>query len=288
MLDPGKITLCWPNRIDEAALTGGSFETELPLSLVQERVLAVRAQSVDASHAATWFDVALPQVRPVQVVALARHNLSATAECRVRLYADAAQSVLLWDSGQRAAWPSVYATAQLEWEYDNYWAGTLDEEARELYTPLLTVFSDDVQLARSVRVELFDQGNPDGCLRLGRVIVADAWQPEYNAAYGIAHGFDNADTIAEAGDRTEYFERKRQRRTMALSLEHLSETEAYQRLYGLQRTEGVAGEILYAFGLAERPENFVRTFLARQRQLDPLEHPYHATHTQSLNLLEIL
>lgn len=287
-LDPRKVTLCWPNRIEDASLSGGNWEVSLPLSLVQDRVFAVRAQSVDATEASTQFDATLPQGRPVQVIALAAHNLSADAQYRVRLYADAAQTELLWDSGQQPVWPAVYSTAELEWEYDNFWAGTLDEESRSQYTPLTTIIADDMQMTTSLKVELFDTANPDGYVRLGRVFIASAWQPDYNASYGIQHGFDSATQVSEAGDRTEYFERKRLKRSATMAFDHLSEPEAFQRLYGMQRTEDISGEVLYAFGLSSTPENFSRTFIARQQQLDPLSQPYFATHSHNLNLLEIL
>ena len=287
-LDPTKVTLCWPNRIDEAALTGGSFETGLPLSLVQDRVMAVQAQTTDTQPSSTWFDITLSRARPVQTVALAAHNLTASAQYRVRIYADVDQVQLLWDSGRVDVWPAVYSTDQLEWEYDNFWSGNLDDEERGQYTPLMTVFADEIQMAHALRVELYDTSNPDGAIRLGRVFLGDAWQPAYNASYGITHGFDDATDVVEAGDRTEYFDRKRLRRTASLALEHLSEAEAYQRIYALQRTEGTSGELLYAYRLDNTPENFSRVFLARQQQLDVLAHPYFATHTGALNLLEVL
>lgn len=288
MLDPTKITLCWPNLVGRATLSGGAYVDTLPLSLVQDPILAVRCKSVDADPASTWFDLVLDTPRPMQVLAIAAHNFSAAASYRVRIYRDAEQQDLLWDSEWRTVWPQLFATSELEWEYDNFWLGTIEEEDRALYTPLLTVFTDDVLLATSARVEIEDVGNGEGAIRFGRLFVADAWQPAYNASFGLRHGFDIATQHAEAGDRTEYAEVKRQRRTASLALEHLSEEEAYQRIYSMQRTQGTHREVLYAVNLRAAPETFSRTFLGRLQTPDPLDHPYAHTHTASLNLMEIL
>ncbi|WP_353980933.1 hypothetical protein [Salinicola endophyticus] len=287
-LNPDTITLCWPNRVERATLSGGAWLDSLPLTLAQDPTLAVRCKSQNADPASTWFDITLDKPRPIQCLAIAAHSFSAPARYRVRIYGDTDRQFLLWDSAWQTVWPQLFATSELEWEYDNYWLGTIAEEDRALYTPLLTVFADEVQLAQQVRVEIDDAGNPEGAVRFGRVFLADAWQPATNVSYGIQHGFDNATEFAEAGDRTEYADVKRQRRTATFSLDWLSEEEAYQRLYSLQRVLGTHGELVYAFNLAARPENFARTFLARQQQLDPLAQPYAFTHTHSLKLLEIL
>lgn len=287
-LDRSKITVCWPNLVDRSTLSGGNFVDTLPLELAQDPTIAVRCKSADASLSSTWFDISLDKPRPFQCLAIAGHTFSASALYRVRIYSDKAQQYLIWDSEWQTVWPQLFATAELEWEYDNFWLGTISEDDRALYTPLLTVFSDEVALAESVRVEIDDQGNPDGCVRFGRVFLADAWQPDVNAAYGIQHGMDNVTSFEEAGDRTEYAEVKRQRRTVVFDLEELSEEEAYQRVFSMHRTQGAHGEVLYAFNLTDRPENFSRMFLARQRQVDPLSQPYYATHSATISLIEVL
>ena len=52
-LNKRKITLCWPNYIGEAALSGGSWEADLPLAHIQNAVFAVRARSTDLSSTST-------------------------------------------------------------------------------------------------------------------------------------------------------------------------------------------------------------------------------------------
>lgn len=285
-LDVNKITLCWPNLIGKSTLSGGSYVANLPLDLVKDEVFAIRCKTTDLLPSSTQFEVALNRVRPVQVVAIAAHNFSASARCRIRLYGE--DGAMLEDSGIFDVWPEMYKSSQLEWEYDNFWSGTLDEEERGQYTPLMTHFTTEMQMTKRVKVELFDPDNIQGFLKFGRVFIADAWQPSINASYGIQHGFDSADAFEEAADRTEYVDAKRLRRTASMSFESLDTAEAYQRLYSMQRTEGMHGEVLYSFDTAAEPENFVRTFIARQRELNAIEQPYFDNHANSLNLLEVL
>lgn len=285
-LSSDKITLCWPNLVRYSTLSGGSFGVDTPLEYAKDEVLSVKATTTDALAASTWCDVTLNRIRPVQVVAVAAHNFSSTAQAQVQVYSEVDE--LLYDSGVFDVWPPLYQTAQLEWEYDNFWSGRLDEEERGQFTPLMTHFLPDVTMAKRVRISLFDEDNPDGHLSFGRVFVADAWQPAINASWGIQHGFDADDEFTEAEDRTEYAYVKRLRRTVQMSLSELDEGEAYQRLFSMDRTEGQHGEILYAFSVDPKPENFVRTFLARQRQLSPIKHPEYANHATDLSLLEVL
>lgn len=285
-LDKNIVTLCWPNLIGKSTLSGGSYVPSLPLNLVRDEVFAIKCKTTDLLPESTQFEVLLNRVRPVHVVAIAAHNFSAAARYRIRLFAE--DGALLEDSGVVDVWPEVYKTSQLEWEYDNFWSGTLDEEERGQYTPLMTHFTENRQMTKRIKVELFDGDNLEGHLKFGRVFIADAWQPSVNASYGIQHGFDSADVFEEATDRTEYVDAKRLRRTASMTFDSLDTTEAYQRLYSMQRTEGMHGEVLYSFDTNASPENFVRTFIARQRDLNPIEQPYYDNHANSLNLLEVL
>lgn len=288
-LNKRKITLCWPNYIGEAALSGGSWEADLPLAHIQNAVFAVRARSTDLSSTSTRLDIALPRLRPVGAVAIAAHNLSSTAQWRIRVYADSAGTELLYDSASLPAWPALYQSTDLEWEYDNYWLGTLGEEDRKDFTPLAYhVFN--AQIGRTISIEIDDANNSDGYIEIGRVLSANVWQPTYNAAYGIQYGHDIDTEFEVAGDpqRTSYADPALPKRTVSVAFEHLDEGEAIQRMLGLQRDLGLHRELLYLPELTESPDTWRRTFVGRLAQTDPIANPYHATYTHTLSLQEIL
>jgi len=288
-LDNRKITLCWPNYTDEATLAGGSWEPGLPLDHLQDGIFAVRARSVDLATASTTLTATLPRLRPVGAVALAAHNLSATAQWRVRIYADAGGTQLLYDSGMLPAWPALYQSPDLEWEYDNYWLGTLGEEDRQEFTAL-AYHVHEVQIARAVRIDIDDASNAAGYIELGRVLIANVWQPTFNAAYGIQYGHEIDTQFETAGDpqRTQYAEPSLPKRTVQAALEHLDEGEAVQSMLGMQRDLGLHRELLYLPELTTSPATWRRAFISRLTQPDPIAHPYHATYTHSLSLQEIL
>ncbi|MES3674595.1 hypothetical protein QC589_01425 [Halomonas elongata] len=284
------MTLCWPNHIDEAALSGGGWEAALPLDQLLNPVMADQARTLDADPANTQFTATLSRSRPIGVVALAKHNISTTAEWRVRVYFDAAGNDLAWDSGWGQVWPSIYATSELEWEYDNFWTGTIDDDERTDFTALATMFLDSPQIARRIDVEISDAGNPDGYVTLGRCLISDAWQPEYNMAYGVTYGYDIGTEFETAGDpgMTEYADPKTPKRTVTFALKHLSQEEGFRRALALQRTQGLHGEVLYTESAEANQSSFAKTFIGRQVSVDPLEHPYYANYANSISLKEIL
>lgn len=289
-LDPDKIALCWPNYIDSAVLSGGQWVSTLPLEHVQDQRFSVVAKSASLELADTQFSITLPKRRPLQTIAIAAHNLSSTAAVRARVYRDAEQTDLVCDTGFQDVWPAVYGADDVVWGDDNFWNRSLTEDDRSNYTPLMTLFFDERQLGISVRVEISDAGNQDGGVILGRVMLADAWQPSYNVTYGIRHGYNTGTEITTAGDsaRTEYARRVTPKRTVNFQLANLNEDEAFLRVHRLQRTQDIVGEILYVYSSRPSPLNFGRTMIARQIELDGIINPYHANFENAMSLLEIL
>lgn len=286
-MDLNKLTICWPNRADQASLSGGNWSTSLPLANVQDRIFAKPARSVGVTTTATKMTVALDKSRAIAAVALAAHNLSAAATVRVRAYDDYAQTTLLYDSGQVMAWPSFYQLEQYEWEDNSYWLGDQTLDVASDYTPLATIFFSDIVVPRSLLIEITDTSNAAGYVEIGRLFVANAWQPEINQSYGVQMGYDNSTAVEEADDGTEYFDRRRQRRTIDTVLAYLSQTE-FGSMYGMQRDMGIDKEILVAFELDQSPEFFYRTFIGRLSKVNPITHPYLGAYSFPLSIREIL
>ena len=68
------------------ALSGGSWESDLPLTNLQDARLAKVARSTNALAASTCFDLDLGTSRSVRVHSLWKHNLSSAATARVRAF----------------------------------------------------------------------------------------------------------------------------------------------------------------------------------------------------------
>jgi len=273
-----------------ATLSGGGWVPTLPLAHVQDRRLSVVAKSASLDPADTRFTLTLPKRLRLHAVAIAAHNLSPTATVRARAYRDAARTDEIADTGVQNVWPIVYTLNDVIWGDDNFWNRRLSEDDRATYTPLMIVFFDERVIGTAVDVELNDPGNPAGAIELGRVILTDAWQPEYNISYGVQHGYNSGTTMTEARDpsRTEYADEVTPKRTVSFDLKHLNEDEAFLRLHRLQRSQDIVGELLYVYSVTSSPANFARAMLCRQEALNPITHPYFANYENPMALLEIL
>lgn len=290
MLEDGKVILCWPNHVNKAAVSGGRWEQELPASNLLGSALAEQARSTDLALTSTQALFTLPRFRPVGVVALAAHNLTAVARWRVTVYFDEQAAEELWQSDWLRVWPAVYATSELEWEYDNYWGGEFDDADRESFTPLAWVFLPNPKIGQAVRIEIDDSSNTAGYVSFGRVFISRVWQPSYNMSYGVQWGYDIDTQFETAGDpnRTEYADPATPKRTVSFALDHLDREEGFRRALAVQREIGLHGEILYAQEAEPSPESFATTFIARQEQVNPLTHPYFDTYSNAMALREIL
>lgn len=285
-----KITLCWPNYVNEATLEGGNWSTQMPVDFLKSQLFSRKATSDSTALTDTQIKASFSRPRPVYLVALAAHNLTTIARWRVRAYYNVNYTDLQYDSGWVDVWPAVYSTAELEWEYDNFWLGTLDEESRGNFTPLTYIFLPEAYIAQSLHIEIDDTTNADGYISIGRLMVSDAWQPDINMSYGVDYGYENNTTVEEANDpnRTEHFDPAVPKRTMSFTLDTLSESEAFNRVHRMQRVQGVHNEVLVAEGVDYRPEKLNRTFIGRIAQPDPISHPYFRTYASSLSFKEIL
>lgn len=291
MLDNGNIVLCYPNRVDESTLSGGSYNPSLPLSNAKSRVFARRARTTNTLPTSTKFEVLINKPRPLLSLAIAAHNFTTSANVRITMFYDSMMTDLAYDSGVVPVWPSIYDSNDLEWEYDNFWLGTVSDDEREQFTPLFVHFIDAeiVPIVQYMRVEIFDEDNPDGYLEFGRIFFADAWQPTINASLGLAYGYEINSEIESALDNTEYFDRKRPRRTINMTLDRMPTTEAFTRIAGIQRELGIDREILIAYSKVEDENAYARRFIGRLTQADPISEPYvDFRHQTSVNIIEII
>lgn len=289
-LERGKVTLCYPNYTNVSTLSGGAWQNNLPLSHLKTPIFSQVARSVDALETSTIINLTTSIARSTDIVALANHNISVSGEIRLRVYSDNNFEFLLWDSGWQAVWPSLFASNTLEWEFDNFWLGTPSEEDRDSLTALLPIFLDNTEVVQSLTIEISDEGNPDGYIQVGRLFMGGAWQPIYNAEYGIAYGHNISTSFETAFDmnQTEYAEVKTPKRTVSLTLNDLTEEEGFQKLMRMQKTQGLHGEILYTEDIERGQGSYVKTFIGRNQDVNPLINPYFNSFSNTINLVEIL
>lgn len=281
----------FPNRIPEATLTGGSWETTLPLNNVKDRRLSKVARSTDDANASTKFDLALTKDRPVKLICLVKNNFSIDATYRIYGSLVSNFATTVYDSGVQEVWEAIYATLDLEWEDDNYWGGKpnveyLTELSENSSLNLIHVLPSTT-LARYWRVEIYDTTNPDGYVEIGRVFIAGQWQVTNNILYGASLGYETNTGIDSALDDTEYFDVRKSYRMFRFELESFDYNEGHAKLLDISRQLGIDKEV-FVIPDPDDTENMTRrAFLGRLNTLNPITYPYFNTNKAGYEVKEI-
>lgn len=284
------ISFGYPNRADEATLSGGSWQATLPRSNLQDRIIAHVARTADATLTSTKFDIQLAQSRSIGALALIGHNFGVLAKVRFR-GADSQANLStapLYDSGWVDVWPAgAIPAALLEWEDDNFWLGTITAEARASYnTPFIHAFAASNQ--QWWRVEIDDTLNADGYVQVGRLFLSGLWSPTYNMSLGMTFAVEDRTVTEEAQGGTEFFDASGKHRVMNLALNWLDESEAYSSLLEIQRMLGISGELLVVPDSGDSTNGFRRNMVGRLVKISPIEAYMYQKYRSTLEIKELV
>jgi hypothetical protein len=266
------VILAYLNRIDDAALSGGSWVPTLPLANLQDRRIGKVARSASHSTVHTTFDIDFGRARLHRVFGLIGHNFTSAAQYRLTYSSVADFSSVALDTGWRDVWPVVYPPGTLPWESPSFWTGRYSDEEIAGYTASAIYILEAVLSARYVRVEINDEENPAGYVELGRVFAGDGYQPTRNAVYGASLAWENRSEVQEALSGAEYFNERRPVRVARIGLEAMDQDEAMARAFELQRQVGVSKEVLFIWDPEDTVHALRRQFLGRLRTLSPIEN----------------
>lgn len=281
------ITLAWPNNADKCALSSPqAFVSTLPLSNLRTPIYQQVARTIGTE---LTIDATASEYIPMSMIGIASHNLSAAATIRIRVYYDDLKTVLLYDSGELPAWPALHQSTDLEWEENAFWLGTARDEDLALYTPLFAHFMENSFTGRVVSLEISDPDNSNGFIELGRLLICRWWEPELNPQYGdVQLNYEEQTERSTANDGTDFFYKKKKRRLAAVNFTNISEEAAYARLFGMLRTQGVDGEIVFSYDREPNAYYVQRTFVGRLQQLDPLNQQSFGLYQSQINLREVI
>ena len=215
------VRFIFPNVADDATLTcSPAAASTLPVTNLQTQTRGElwRSNSViSAQH--IYGD--LSGYQTVSAMALVRHNLTATATYRLRLYDQTAQSgTLLYDSGTVTLGGTLLGWGSFDWGVDPWGSASLADWP----VPYLVAWFDPV-LALSFDLQLDDTASADGYLEAARLVLGGYVEPTYNMSYGLDMSWreQSKQTRTEGGTlRTD--EREPYRR-FSFALDHLSVSE---------------------------------------------------------------
>lgn len=279
MANNGNIMLGFPNRIDQATLSGGSWTAGLPLTNLQNRLFARVARTTNAQTGSTQFVIDLGEPRRINIFALINHNISVTAKIRIETSGQSDFSTIQ-DSYYGDVWNGVANTYwdinALEWENDNFWIGSYSAEDIAGFTSISTQILDNFRSARYFRIRIEDSSNPAGYIQVGRVFIGPSIQPAANYSYGSGFGYETNTAVETALNGAEFFDVREPLRSIRFTLEMMSNDEAYGSFLEIIRRAGIHGEIFVIPDPEDEFNGLRRNFMGRNRQLNPLEQAIYA------------
>lgn len=283
------ILLAWGNRVDDATLTAGTYDTDYPRDNLKDYRLSKVARTSNDTSSNTKVRFALAAPAHIGIVALAANNLSTGATYRLQLYSDSGFSTSIYDSGTVSLYPAgTIPYGQIPWGMSNWWTALpLTEEIERFQRNLWHVLSD-AMVAQYGELQITDESNPDGYVQAGRLFVGHTFQPTRNVGYGnLTHQLRARTGVTAARDGTPYFDQRRANVALPFALKHLDEDEA-MRLLDLQAHADVHGECMVIFDPDEVAYAFRRQVFGRLAQLDPIEYPIFATHAAAFTVQGVI
>lgn len=283
------IHLGYPNRIDAASLSGGSWLSSLPLNNLKNRRISKLARSVNDAASSTKFIIAFESAKQIDLVALIAHNIS--AEGTVRISANSTNNFAspAWTSDWQPVWPDGFLPQdQLEWEDDNFWLGSISEEAIAGYkTPYAYYLPSSISY-QYWQIEISDEDNPDGYVHLGRVFLGPNFVPTINMSWGAGLVVEDATTFETSLAGEEFFDSRERFRIHTFALEGLTESEAYQQVLDMQRLLGTSGEVFVNGDPDDITNSPRRAFLGRLQSVSPVTHDSFDIYKSSFTIREVL
>lgn len=264
----------WPIRSDAATLSGGSYETALPLANAQTTRLGSVARTTNDATTSTLVNVDFGTATPCDTIAIVRHNLEAAALWRIRGSANADMSSPVYDSGWIDVWPVQWPTGVLPATHPN-------ASTRRLTTAQIRALDPgrdavhvlpSVATARYWRIEFDDTTNTDGYVQFGRLVMGALYRPSYDVNVGAQFGYDDPSTTERAYSGTRYTDVRPKTRQFDGTIGPLGQTEAVSVLLELEALLGTSGQLYWIFD-TDDAENLQRTsFLATFRQMSKTEY----------------
>ena len=269
----GNALICYPDRTLEVATTFslGSWNTDYPLTNLQNALLSKVAQSASAASANTQFLATYSAAQAVRVVALLNHNISLAGTIQVRGYSDAGLTALVYDTGAQYAWPQTF-TATMVSEYPNNWI-----------LPLSTV-----QTARYWKVNIVDTGNAAGSIQFGRFWLGPApLEPTIGIPEGAELGYESRTTVTESMGGTPWYNRAAlPRRSFVGTLPRLTPEEKRTGLI-MQKTLDTSGEMLFIRNKLDTPTDMLlHSFPGVARKVSPLRLAYQSMSEMPIEFIE--
>lgn len=283
------ITLGYSNKIDSAATSGGSWLSSLPLANITNKRLSKVARSTNAANSSTKFVLNLQSVQSIQCIALITHNISVSGTVQIKGNSSNSFTSPIYNSGAIQVYPSgTIPINLLEWEEDNFWLGTLSQNALAGYRAPFFILLPSAQTLQYWQIEIFDSGNSDGYIQIGRVFIGKAFTPSRNMGYGQTLG-DTDDSVFETSlTGEEFVDVRTTYRIHKFELPLLTKEEAYSYVMDIQRIAGTNKEVFLIGDYDDTNNLNRRSFLGRFKTLNPISQKTPTLYSCQFEIKEII
>ena len=259
-----RIVISTPELSDEATVTASGSTTAGPVANLQK----MRPTDLWESTTLTpYLEVDLGSVQSFNVVALLFSNASTSATWRIRaadtqanLTASPAHDV----SGLKVRHSVSYVDPAIGEgsPVTNSQSPDPGSKRNHAFLWLPVSWSN-----RWVRIDISDASNPDGSLTVGRLYVANGFQPAYNYDYGAEDVFEDLVQRDETDGGSLIPGEMRNRPGLSLSMNLSSESERHS-MRDINRRRGASKDVLIVTNPEEtqNPADVVRYGLLQQRR----------------------
>jgi hypothetical protein len=248
----GRIVIAYnEGAAQRGTYSGGSWAPTLPLeNLVTHDPKAV-ARSTDANAASTTFLMDFGFPARLDFVALVNHNISAGATVRVRI-------------GENADGSDALVDVTLD-------PANFGSDERKTLFHIIPETSPAFT-AQYVLWEITDESNPKGYVQIGRHLAGPLFKPSLNLSVGAQLAIIDGSRLTRAVDGSLYADVKPKRRRLAGTFEMLSDDEAFNDIYALQRLCGLTVPIFAIYDPGLTDEALQRTVIYGDLvELSPIE-----------------
>ena len=270
----------------EVEWSGGDWRDEYPAENAGNTEQARVARSKDLSVESCTLVGTFPVERPIHLIGIVLPNCSITAEFRLkrRDY----YGTVFHDTDWMKVYPKVYRHADLNWEDERLWSMSYTTTEIEGFKFTRPYDTEDHRIAKEIEIQFSDPTNQDGFLDVSYISVAESWQLSVNMAWGSSHSFESRSKVVQARGGAKAFDRLPKPRRMSAQLDQIDHAEAMSLAYELQRQADITEAVLI-HPYPEEPEQWLRTtFIARQRQLNPIERAMYGFDSTQLEFEEVM
>lgn len=269
------LIILYENFFDTATPSGGSYESDLPITNLQVADIGIPARTTDATNASTKILIDFGRERRIDALCLGVPNISPGAQYRIRSFAESGRTTTLYDSGIKTLPGVVVDSLDLEWEDPGFWYGINTEELLvEFSTWIIEVIPEDQASNSNARwwtIEVFDEDNADNYLDFSRLLAGRAFRPSINYSEDNSVGIEPITDVSESlgGNRT-YWERGI-RRTLRLALPWISQDEGFNDVFRMMTKARTSRQVFVIPDYEDLEFLQQRSFLATFKQVPAVQ-----------------